>query len=148
MLALQCCYCYYRGALQSIFPFFQLMRHFEIKPDPQMGELKSICRTVLIPHKPVSLRFLERGTGGAAWFWMALKANWRIISNGNQNCVFVFFWLLPSGVITVNNLPLSLLGLCPNCYRPLNPFDVGRRSDIVAMQQFGEITRVFFRYVF
>uniref|UniRef100_A0A674PJU0 Cytochrome P450, family 27, subfamily A, polypeptide 1, gene 3 n=2 Tax=Takifugu rubripes TaxID=31033 RepID=A0A674PJU0_TAKRU len=43
-----------------------LMRHFEIKPDPKMGELKSVCRTVLIPDKPVSLRFLDRGSGHAA----------------------------------------------------------------------------------
>lgn len=37
-----------------------------------MGELKSICRTVLIPDKPLSLYFLDRRSGHAAWFQMAL----------------------------------------------------------------------------
>lgn len=38
----------------------QLIKHFEIKPDPTMGELKSITRTLLVPDKPVSLHFVER----------------------------------------------------------------------------------------
>ncbi|CAG08196.1 unnamed protein product, partial [Tetraodon nigroviridis] len=46
--------------LEMYLFLFHLMRHFEIKPDPQMGELKSICRTVLIPDKPLSLYFLDR----------------------------------------------------------------------------------------
>lgn len=41
-------------------PSPQLIKHFEIKPDPTMGELKSITRTVLVPDKPLSLHFVER----------------------------------------------------------------------------------------
>ncbi|XP_040004242.1 sterol 26-hydroxylase, mitochondrial isoform X2 [Xiphias gladius] len=48
-------------------PFgFGLIRLFEIRPDPTMGELKSISRTVLIPDRPVNLHLVERRCENAA----------------------------------------------------------------------------------
>ncbi|XP_004081865.4 sterol 26-hydroxylase, mitochondrial [Oryzias latipes] len=47
--------------LEMYLLLFQLIRHFEIKPDPAVGELKSINRTVLVPDKPLSLHFVNRG---------------------------------------------------------------------------------------
>nr|XP_040057824.1 sterol 26-hydroxylase, mitochondrial [Gasterosteus aculeatus aculeatus] len=51
--------------LEMYLVLFRVIRQFEIKPDPNMGELKCINRAVLIPDKPVSLHFVERG-GNAA----------------------------------------------------------------------------------
>nr|XP_033474229.1 sterol 26-hydroxylase, mitochondrial isoform X2 [Epinephelus lanceolatus] len=45
---------------------FRIIRCFEIKPDPTMGELKSINRTVLVPDKPLNLHFVDRGCKNAA----------------------------------------------------------------------------------
>ncbi|XP_068602195.1 sterol 26-hydroxylase, mitochondrial [Brachionichthys hirsutus] len=47
--------------LEMYLVLCRLIRRFEVKPDPGMGELKSITRTVLVPDKPVSLHFVERG---------------------------------------------------------------------------------------
>nr|XP_033801956.1 sterol 26-hydroxylase, mitochondrial-like [Geotrypetes seraphini] len=38
----------------------RVIRKFEVKPDPQGGEVKSISRIVLSPNKPIGLQFLER----------------------------------------------------------------------------------------
>ncbi|KAE8299611.1 Sterol 26-hydroxylase, mitochondrial [Larimichthys crocea] len=46
--------------LEMYLVLFRLIRQFEVKPDPTMGELKCINRTVLIPDKPVSLHFVDR----------------------------------------------------------------------------------------
>ncbi|XP_035531952.1 sterol 26-hydroxylase, mitochondrial [Morone saxatilis] len=52
--------------LEMYLVLFRLIRQFEIKPDPTMEELKCICRTVLIPDKPLSLYFVDRGGDSAA----------------------------------------------------------------------------------
>ncbi|XP_037136763.1 sterol 26-hydroxylase, mitochondrial [Syngnathus acus] len=39
---------------------FQIIRTFEMKPDPGMGDVKCINRTVLIPDRPISLYFVDR----------------------------------------------------------------------------------------
>ncbi|KAM9347677.1 sterol 26-hydroxylase, mitochondrial-like [Symphorus nematophorus] len=52
--------------LEMFLLLFRVIRQFEIKPDPTMGELKSICRTVLIPDKPLNLHFVDRGGENAA----------------------------------------------------------------------------------
>ncbi|XP_004559199.3 sterol 26-hydroxylase, mitochondrial [Maylandia zebra] len=46
--------------LEMYLLLFQLIRQFEIKPDPTLGELKSISRTVLIPDKQLNLHFVDR----------------------------------------------------------------------------------------
>ncbi|KAK2839491.1 hypothetical protein Q5P01_013231 [Channa striata] len=52
--------------LEMYMVLFRLIRLFEIKPDPTVGELKSINRTVLIPNKPLNLHFVERRQENAA----------------------------------------------------------------------------------
>ncbi|XP_068561217.1 sterol 26-hydroxylase, mitochondrial [Cebidichthys violaceus] len=52
--------------LEMYLVLFRVIRQFEIKPDPNMGELKCINRTVLIPDQPLNLHFVERGCGNAA----------------------------------------------------------------------------------
>ncbi|GAA6219728.1 cytochrome P450 27C1-like isoform X2 [Lates japonicus] len=47
--------------LEMYLVLFRLIRLFEIKPDPTMGELKAISRTVLIPNQQVNLHFVDRG---------------------------------------------------------------------------------------
>ncbi|KAF3695134.1 Sterol 26-hydroxylase, mitochondrial [Channa argus] len=47
--------------LEMYMVLFQLIRLFEIKPDPTVGELKSINRTVLVPNKLLNLHFVARG---------------------------------------------------------------------------------------
>ncbi|KAF3842817.1 hypothetical protein F7725_001666 [Dissostichus mawsoni] len=46
--------------LEMYMALFRVIRHFEIKPDPTMGELKCINRTVLVPDKPLSLYLVDR----------------------------------------------------------------------------------------
>ncbi|XP_068184840.1 sterol 26-hydroxylase, mitochondrial [Antennarius striatus] len=46
--------------LEMYLLLFRLIRRFEVKPDPEMGELKCITRTVLVPDKPVGLHFVDR----------------------------------------------------------------------------------------
>ncbi|XP_016527093.1 sterol 26-hydroxylase, mitochondrial isoform X2 [Poecilia formosa] len=46
--------------LEMYLVLFQLIRHFEVKPDPTTGELKSINRTVLVPDKQLDLHFVDR----------------------------------------------------------------------------------------
>ncbi|KAF6361327.1 cytochrome P450 family 27 subfamily A member 1 [Rhinolophus ferrumequinum] len=38
----------------------RLMQHYEVALAPDTGELKSVARIVLVPHKKVGLRFLQR----------------------------------------------------------------------------------------
>ncbi|KAM9710762.1 sterol 26-hydroxylase, mitochondrial [Menidia menidia] len=52
--------------LEMYLVLFQLIRRFEIKPDPTIEELKSINRTVLVPDKQLNLHFVDRGAGDAA----------------------------------------------------------------------------------
>nr|QQL94744.1 sterol 26-hydroxylase mitochondrial [Lateolabrax maculatus] len=52
--------------LEMYMVLFRLIRLFEIKPDPTMGELKCISRTVLIPDQPVNLHFVDRGCENTA----------------------------------------------------------------------------------
>ncbi|KAK1903039.1 Sterol 26-hydroxylase mitochondrial [Dissostichus eleginoides] len=46
--------------LEMYMVLFRVIRHFEIKPDPTMGELKCINRTVLVPDQPLSLYLVDR----------------------------------------------------------------------------------------
>ncbi|XP_047225844.1 sterol 26-hydroxylase, mitochondrial-like isoform X1 [Girardinichthys multiradiatus] len=46
--------------LEMYLVLFRLIRQFEVEPDPTVGELKSINRTVLVPDKKLDLRFVER----------------------------------------------------------------------------------------
>ncbi|KAM6934523.1 sterol 26-hydroxylase, mitochondrial [Xenentodon cancila] len=46
--------------LEMYLVLFQLIRQFEIKPDPAVGEVKSINRTVLVPDKEINLHFVDR----------------------------------------------------------------------------------------
>ncbi|KAM4730871.1 sterol 26-hydroxylase, mitochondrial-like [Anableps anableps] len=46
--------------LEMYLVLFQLIRHFEVKPDPTTGELKSINRTVLVPDKQLDLHLVDR----------------------------------------------------------------------------------------
>lgn len=46
--------------LEMYLLLFQLIRQFEIKPDPTLGELKSINRSVLVPDKQLNLHFVDR----------------------------------------------------------------------------------------
>ncbi|XP_041856776.1 sterol 26-hydroxylase, mitochondrial-like [Melanotaenia boesemani] len=52
--------------LEMYLVLFQLIRQFEIKADPMLGELKSINRTVLVPDKQLNLHFVDRGCGNTA----------------------------------------------------------------------------------
>ncbi|KAI3356539.1 hypothetical protein L3Q82_017743 [Scortum barcoo] len=47
--------------LEMYLVLFRIIRLFEIKPDPTLGELRCINRTVLIPDKPLTLYFVDRG---------------------------------------------------------------------------------------
>ncbi|XP_042350913.1 sterol 26-hydroxylase, mitochondrial [Plectropomus leopardus] len=47
--------------LEMYLVLFRVIRHFEIKPDPTIKELKSINRTVLVPDRQLNLHFVERG---------------------------------------------------------------------------------------
>ncbi|XP_036966196.1 sterol 26-hydroxylase, mitochondrial-like isoform X1 [Acanthopagrus latus] len=47
--------------LEMYLALFRLIRQFEIKPDPTVGELKCINRTVLVPDKQLNLHFVDRG---------------------------------------------------------------------------------------
>lgn len=38
----------------------QLIQQYEVVLDPEMGEVKSVARIVLVPSRKVSLRFLQR----------------------------------------------------------------------------------------
>lgn len=38
----------------------QLIQHYEVALAPETGEVKSVARIVLVPHKKVGLRFLQR----------------------------------------------------------------------------------------
>ncbi|XP_069554912.1 sterol 26-hydroxylase, mitochondrial [Brachyistius frenatus] len=46
--------------LEMYLVLFQIIRQFQIKPDPSVGELKSINRTVLVPDQQLNLHFVER----------------------------------------------------------------------------------------
>ncbi|XP_032424654.1 sterol 26-hydroxylase, mitochondrial-like isoform X2 [Xiphophorus hellerii] len=46
--------------LEMYLVLFQLINHFEVKPDPTTRELKSINRTVLVPDKQLDLHFVDR----------------------------------------------------------------------------------------
>lgn len=39
---------------------FQLIKRFEVRPDPAGTEVKPITRTLLCPATPINLQFLER----------------------------------------------------------------------------------------
>ncbi|XP_037646766.1 sterol 26-hydroxylase, mitochondrial [Sebastes umbrosus] len=52
--------------LEMYLVLFRVIRQFEIKPDPTMGELKCINRLVLIPDQPVNLHFVDRGCENTA----------------------------------------------------------------------------------
>ncbi|XP_060909872.1 sterol 26-hydroxylase, mitochondrial [Labrus mixtus] len=52
--------------LEMYLVLFRIIRTFQIHPDPTMGELKCLCRTVLIPDQPLSLHFVDRGGGNEA----------------------------------------------------------------------------------
>uniref|UniRef100_A0A665VSL0 Sterol 26-hydroxylase, mitochondrial n=1 Tax=Echeneis naucrates TaxID=173247 RepID=A0A665VSL0_ECHNA len=45
---------------------YMLIRQYEIKPDPAMGELRALTRTVLIPEQPINLHFVDRRCDNAA----------------------------------------------------------------------------------
>ncbi|XP_040214093.1 sterol 26-hydroxylase, mitochondrial-like [Rana temporaria] len=40
----------------------RIIRMFEVKPDPNLGDVKTIARIVLSANRPINLRFLERKT--------------------------------------------------------------------------------------
>ncbi|XP_030643495.1 cytochrome P450 27C1 [Chanos chanos] len=42
-----------------------IIKQFEVRPDPGLGEVKTVNRTVLVPDRQVSLNFLERKTASA-----------------------------------------------------------------------------------
>ncbi|TNN68535.1 Sterol 26-hydroxylase, mitochondrial [Liparis tanakae] len=52
--------------LEMYLVLFALVRQFDIKPEPNVGELKSINRTVLIPDRQLNLHFVDRRRGDAA----------------------------------------------------------------------------------
>ncbi|KAM3608489.1 uncharacterized protein V6R79_026365 [Siganus canaliculatus] len=52
--------------LEMYLALFRFISQFEVRPDPTLGELKSINRTVLVPDKPLSLHLLDRGGDNAA----------------------------------------------------------------------------------
>lgn len=45
---------------------FQLVRMFEIKPDPGIKEVKCVNRIVLVPDRKLNLHFVDRGRTAAA----------------------------------------------------------------------------------
>uniref|UniRef100_A0A8C6TA73 Cytochrome P450, family 27, subfamily A, polypeptide 7 n=1 Tax=Neogobius melanostomus TaxID=47308 RepID=A0A8C6TA73_9GOBI len=47
--------------LEMYMALFQLVRLFEIRPDPSVGEVKSLNRTVLVPDRKLNLHFKQRG---------------------------------------------------------------------------------------
>ncbi|XP_051937895.1 sterol 26-hydroxylase, mitochondrial isoform X1 [Hippocampus zosterae] len=47
--------------LEMYLVVFQIIRMFEIKPDPSVGEVKCLNRTVLIPDRLINLHFVDRG---------------------------------------------------------------------------------------
>ena len=61
---------------------FQLIRCFEVRPDPTGTEVKPITRTLLCPAKPINLQFLERRSeqtprpAARASLWGALVFGW------------------------------------------------------------------------
>lgn len=44
----------------AFFFLFQLIRCFEVRPDPAGTEVTPITRTLLCPATPINLQFLER----------------------------------------------------------------------------------------
>ncbi|CAK6963720.1 sterol 26-hydroxylase%2C mitochondrial [Scomber scombrus] len=52
--------------LEMYMLLVQLIRQFEIKPDPTIKEVKCLNRTVLVPDRPINLHFVDRGSGNAA----------------------------------------------------------------------------------
>ncbi|XP_067459103.1 sterol 26-hydroxylase, mitochondrial isoform X2 [Thunnus thynnus] len=52
--------------LEMYMVLFRIIRLFEIKPDPTIGEVKCLNRTVLIPDRPLNIHFVDRGCGNAA----------------------------------------------------------------------------------
>ncbi|XP_040913325.1 sterol 26-hydroxylase, mitochondrial [Toxotes jaculatrix] len=52
--------------LEMYLVLFRIIRLFEVRPDPTIGELKSINRMVLIPDKPLNLYFVDRRCENAA----------------------------------------------------------------------------------
>ncbi|XP_053733586.1 sterol 26-hydroxylase, mitochondrial isoform X1 [Synchiropus splendidus] len=46
--------------LEMYMALIQLIRLFEIKPDPTVGEVKCLDRTVLVADRPVNFHFVER----------------------------------------------------------------------------------------
>ncbi|XP_054642347.1 sterol 26-hydroxylase, mitochondrial-like [Dunckerocampus dactyliophorus] len=47
--------------LEMYLALFQIIRLFEIKPDPTVGEVKGLNRTVLIPDRPINVYLVDRG---------------------------------------------------------------------------------------
>ncbi|XP_061696704.1 sterol 26-hydroxylase, mitochondrial [Syngnathoides biaculeatus] len=47
--------------LEMHLVLFQIIRTFELKPDPNVGEVKCLNRTVLVPDRPISVHFVDRG---------------------------------------------------------------------------------------
>ncbi|XP_029386723.1 sterol 26-hydroxylase, mitochondrial [Echeneis naucrates] len=52
--------------LEMYMVLVHLIRQYEIKPDPAMGELRALTRTVLIPEQPINLHFVDRRCDNAA----------------------------------------------------------------------------------
>ncbi|XP_034042907.1 sterol 26-hydroxylase, mitochondrial isoform X2 [Thalassophryne amazonica] len=48
--------------IEMYMALFRVIRLFEIRADPAMGEVKSISRTVLIPNRNINLHFVDRGS--------------------------------------------------------------------------------------
>ncbi|XP_057709467.1 sterol 26-hydroxylase, mitochondrial [Corythoichthys intestinalis] len=46
--------------LEMYLVIFQIIRIFEIIPDPSVCEVKSLNRTVLVPDRPINLHFVDR----------------------------------------------------------------------------------------
>ncbi|XP_061923535.1 sterol 26-hydroxylase, mitochondrial [Entelurus aequoreus] len=46
--------------LEMYLVLFQIIRLFEIKPDPTVGEVKCLNRTVLVPDRPLSIYLVDR----------------------------------------------------------------------------------------
>ncbi|XP_077391956.1 sterol 26-hydroxylase, mitochondrial isoform X2 [Festucalex cinctus] len=47
--------------LEMYLVVFQIIRTYEIKPDPSVGKVKCLNRTVLVPDRPINLHFVDRG---------------------------------------------------------------------------------------
>ncbi|KAM9850538.1 sterol 26-hydroxylase, mitochondrial [Aulostomus maculatus] len=52
--------------LEMNMVLFRLIRRFEIKPGPGVGEVRCLNRTVLIPDRPLNLHFVDRRRGNTA----------------------------------------------------------------------------------